>query len=110
MHLNKLINNNFIRNYASAAPTTKLYINGQFVESKTTEWIDLHNPATNEVVTRVPKSTQTEMEDAVAAAKEAYKSWSKTSILSRQQVMFKFQNIIKANMVSLSDIQLMCFI
>lgn len=87
------------RSYASAAPTTKLFIDGKFVESKTTEWIDLHNPATNEVVTRVPKATKTEMEDAVAAASEAFKTWSKTSILTRQQIMFKYQNIIKANMV-----------
>lgn len=69
------------------------------MESKTTEWIDLHNPATNEIVTRVPKATQTEMEDAVEAAKVAFKTWSKTSILTRQQVMFKYQSIIKANMV-----------
>lgn len=91
------------RSYSSASsiPTTKLYINGKFVESKTTEWIDLHNPATNEVVTRVPKATKAEMEDAVGAAKEALKSWSQTSILTRQQIMFKYQNIIKANMVSL---------
>jgi len=33
----------------SAVPTTKLFINGKFVESKTKEWIDVHNPATNEV-------------------------------------------------------------
>jgi malonate-semialdehyde dehydrogenase (acetylating)/methylmalonate-semialdehyde dehydrogenase len=33
----------------SAVPTTKLFINGKFVESKTKDWIDVHNPATNEV-------------------------------------------------------------
>jgi malonate-semialdehyde dehydrogenase (acetylating)/methylmalonate-semialdehyde dehydrogenase len=87
------------RSYAATAPTTKMFINGKFVESKTNEWIDLHDPATNEVVTRVPKCTQSEMEDAVSAAKEAYRSWSKVSILSRQQIMFKYQGIIKNNMV-----------
>ncbi|CAG7696140.1 unnamed protein product [Allacma fusca] len=104
VHLNQWINAAGVRSrcYSVNAPTTKLFINGQFVESKATEWIDLHNPATNEVVTRVPKSTQTEMEDAVAAAKDAFKSWSKTSILTRQQLMFKFQNVIKANMKELA--------
>jgi len=88
------------RTYASSSvPTTKMFINGKFVESKTSEWIDLHNPATNEVITRVPKCTQSEMEEAVAAAKEAYRSWSKVSVLSRQQIMFKYQGIIKDNMV-----------
>lgn len=88
-----------IRGYASSSvPTTKMFINGQFVESKTTEWIDLMNPATNEPVTRVPICTNDEMEAAVSAAKDAFKTWSQTSILTRQQSMFKLQNLIKENM------------
>ncbi|RZF39164.1 hypothetical protein LSTR_LSTR005792 [Laodelphax striatellus] len=87
----------------SCPPTTKLYLNGKMVESKTSEWIDLHNPATNEVVTRAPKSTKTEMEDAVMACKETFKTWSKTSPISRQQIMFRYQNIIKANMKQLAE-------
>ncbi|XP_046664572.1 probable methylmalonate-semialdehyde dehydrogenase [acylating], mitochondrial isoform X2 [Homalodisca vitripennis] len=85
-----------------ALSNTKLFIDGKSVESKTNEWIDLHNPATNEVVTRVPKSTKAEMEAAVESAKAAFKSWSNTSPLTRQQIMFKFQNIIKANMKELA--------
>lgn len=92
------------RFYASSSvPTTKLFINGKFVESKTNEWIDLHNPATNEVITRVPKSTPDEMEAAVRASQEAFTSWSKTSVLSRQQIMFKYQQLIKSNMKRLAD-------
>jgi len=82
--------------------TTKLFIDGKSVESKATEWIDLHNPATNEVITRVPKATNDEMEAAVASAKAAYKNWSNTSPLTRQQIMFRYQNIIKANMKDLA--------
>ncbi|UYV77937.1 ALDH6A1 [Cordylochernes scorpioides] len=59
--------------------------------------------ATNEVVTRVPQSTQTEMEAAVAAAKEAYLSWSNTTILSRQQTMFRLQHLIRSNMKRLAE-------
>ncbi|KAK9503096.1 hypothetical protein O3M35_011737 [Rhynocoris fuscipes] len=88
---------------AAAVPNTKMFINGKTVESKTTEWIDLHNPATNELVTRVPKCTKSEMEDAVASSAEAFKTWSKTSIITRQQIMFKFQNIIKDNMEQLAE-------
>ncbi|GAB6027771.1 hypothetical protein CHUAL_002007 [Chamberlinius hualienensis] len=92
-----------LRRYAStSAPTTKLFINGKFVESKTKNWIDVHNPATNEVVTRVPISTADEMESAVAAARDAFPSWSRTSILTRQQHMFKLQNLIKANQKKLA--------
>lgn len=75
-----------------------MFIDNKFVESRATEWIDLHDPATNEIVTRVPKCTQSEMEAAVESSKKAYKSWSQTSILTRQQVMFKLQQIIRLNM------------
>ncbi|XP_063228858.1 probable methylmalonate-semialdehyde/malonate-semialdehyde dehydrogenase [acylating], mitochondrial [Bacillus rossius redtenbacheri] len=88
---------------SSAIPNTKLFIDGKFVESQTSEWIDLHNPATNEVVTRVPKSTRSEMEAAVQSAKEAFKSWSRTSVLTRQQLMFRYQDIIKKNMSTLAE-------
>ncbi|KAK3608548.1 hypothetical protein CHS0354_042525 [Potamilus streckersoni] len=91
------------RHYGSGSvPTTKLFINGQFVESKTKKWIDVHDPATNEVVTRVPEATNGEMETAVAAAKEAFKSWKDTTVLTRQQHMFKLQNLIKENLTDLA--------
>ncbi|KAF2348111.1 Aldehyde dehydrogenase domain [Trinorchestia longiramus] len=94
----------FRRGFASAAPTTKLFINGQFVESKSDKFLDVHNPATNEVVTRVPCATAAEMEAAGAAAVEAFKTWSQTSVLTRQQVMFKYQQLIKSNMDELSKL------
>ena len=89
-------------NSSRSVATTKLFIDGRFIESKTNDWIDLHNPATNEVITRVPKSTQAEMEAAVNSAKTAFKSWSQTSILARQQTMFKYQKLIKDNMKKLA--------
>jgi len=89
------------RSYSSAA-TTKMFIDGKFVESKTSEWIDLHDPATNQVISRVPKCTQDEMRRALESNKQAFKSWSSQSILSRQQVMFKLQALIKDNMGELA--------
>lgn len=63
----------------------------------------MHNPATNEVITRVPKATNSEMLAAVESAKEAYKTWSQTSILTRQSLMLKLQQIIRANMKYLAE-------
>ena len=51
-----------------------------------------------QVVTRVPHSTTTEMEAAVESAKSAFRTWSKTTPLARQQVMFKYQQLIKENL------------
>lgn len=56
--------------------------------------------ATNEVITRVPEATQEEMNRAVESAQKAFKSWSNTTVLHRQQIMFKYQQLIKDNMVS----------
>ncbi|KAK4293395.1 hypothetical protein Pmani_033903 [Petrolisthes manimaculis] len=86
----------------NTVPNTKLFINGKFIESQTKNFIDVHNPATNEVVTRVPQATQTEMESAVESASEAFKEWSETSVLTRQQVMFKYQQLIKENIHELA--------
>lgn len=74
-----------------------MFINGKFIDSSTTEWIDLHDPATNNIVTRVPKCTPAEMQMAVDSSKKAYDSWKDTSILTRQQVMLKLQQIIRSN-------------
>jgi len=86
------------RLYSASAPTTKLFIDGEFVESKTSDWIDLHNPATNEVITRVPKATQGEMQAAVDSSKLAYETWSQTTVLTRQQIMLKYQDLIKRDL------------
>lgn len=50
-----------------------MFIDGKFVESKTTEYIDLFDPATNELVTKVPKCTDAEMQEAVDSSKKAFK-------------------------------------
>lgn len=92
----------FSKQFRRSIYNTKFFIDGKEVDSETSEWIDLHNPATNEVVTRVPKCTKAEMEAAVNSSKAAFKTWSKTSPLFRQQIMFRFQNIIKENMKKLA--------
>ncbi|XP_057671538.1 probable methylmalonate-semialdehyde dehydrogenase [acylating], mitochondrial [Diorhabda carinulata] len=91
------------RNYSNVAPTTKLFIDGNFVDSKTTEWIDLHDPATNNLVTKVPKSTTSEMEAAVESSKNAYESWKQTSVLTRQQLMLKLQAVIRRDIKKLAQ-------
>ena len=81
-------------------PTVKLFIDGQMVESKADRWIDNYNPATQEVVSRVPCATQDEMNAAVAAAKRAFPAWRERSVMARQNVMFQLRQLIKENMVS----------
>ncbi|KAF5094022.1 hypothetical protein D0Z00_003735 [Geotrichum galactomycetum] len=77
--------------------TTKGFVNNELVESKATEWIEVHDPATNNVVTKVPQSTPQELLDAVDAAEAAFKTFKNSSILSRQQIAFNYVRLIREN-------------
>ena len=89
-------------NVAALAPTVKLLIGGQFVESQTTEWRDVVNPATQQVLARVPFATQNEIDAAVASAKAAFKTWKKTPIGARARIFLKYQQLIRENMAELA--------
>ncbi|KAJ9292983.1 hypothetical protein DTO271G3_8281 [Paecilomyces variotii] len=76
---------------------TTNFIDNQFVPSKATTWIDLYDPATNNLVTRVPQSTDEELQAAVRSAEKAFPAWRATSIMHRQQVLFKFTSLIRTH-------------
>ena len=85
-------------------PQVPLLINGEFVQSKTTEWRDVVNPATQEVIARVPMATQEELDAAVAAAKEAFKTWRYTPIGTRARIFLKLQQLIRENIKEVAAI------
>lgn len=86
----------------AAAASVKLLINGKFVDSKTAEWRDVVNPATQEVLARVPFATDAEIAAAIASAKEAFKTWKNTPIAARARIMLKLQALIRENMSSIA--------
>lgn len=68
---------------------------GELKESRCEEYINVRNPATQTVVCRVPRSTQDEMEEAVACAQEAFLTWREVPVQHRSRVMFKLQGLIR---------------
>lgn len=78
--------------------TAKLLIGGAFLESESEEWRDIVNPATQEVIGRVPFATKGELDAAVEAAKKAFRTWSVTPIGTRMRVMLRFQDLVRENM------------
>jgi len=76
---------------------TANFLDNKFVPSQATQWIDLHDPATNNLVTRVPQSTDAELKAAVDSAEAAFPAWRATSIMHRQQLMFKYTALIREN-------------
>ncbi len=89
-------------NTKQSSPTVKLLINGEFVESSSTQWQDVINPATQQVLARVPMATAAEVAAAVGAAKSAFTSWRKTPIGARARIFLKYQQLIRENMQELA--------
>lgn len=82
----------------------KQLINGEFVDSKTDQWIDLTDPATQQVIAKVPQTTDDEINEAVAAAKEAFKTWRKTPITTRARIFLTYQALIREHMDELAEL------
>ncbi|SHI28185.1 CoA-acylating methylmalonate-semialdehyde dehydrogenase [Pollutimonas bauzanensis] len=86
----------------SAVPRIPLLIGGELVQSKTTEWRDVVNPATQEVVAQVPFATREELDLAVANSKEAFKTWRNASQGARMRVMLNLQKLVRDNTAALA--------
>ena len=89
--------------HAASVRTAKLLIDGKFVESITNEWRDIVNPATQDVVGRVPFATKEEVDAAVASAANAFKTWRLTSLGVRMRVMLRFQDLVRQNMKRIAE-------
>ncbi|XP_022727288.1 methylmalonate-semialdehyde dehydrogenase [acylating], mitochondrial-like isoform X1 [Durio zibethinus] len=83
-------------------PRVPNLIGGRFVDSQSFASIDVINPATQEVVSQVPLTTNEEFRAAVFAAKRAFPSWRSTPITIRQRIMFKFQELIQRDIDKLA--------
>jgi len=84
---------------ATATATDQLcknFINGEWVESKSTKIFERRNPAnTDEVVARIALSTREEMKRAIAAAKAAFPAWRDTPAPQRGKILFKVVRIME---------------
>ena len=87
---------------AAEAPSVKLLLDGKFIDSKTSEWHDVVNPATQEVLAQVPFATDDEINAAVASAKAAYKTWKNTPLAARARIMLKLQALVREHMTRIA--------
>lgn len=85
-------------------PRIPLLIGGKHVQSVTTEWRDVLDPATQKVVARVPLATQEELNAAVANAHEAYATWRNSGQGTRMRVMLKLQQLIREHAGTLAEL------
>ena len=79
-----------------------LLINGEMVAGTST--MPVLNPATEEVLTDCPRSSEEQLNQAVQAAKNAFSSWSQTQIQERKEIVLKIADIVEANAQELAQI------
>ncbi len=72
----------------SATAVLENYVGGAWTPAGAAEHLDVTNPATGEVLARVPLSTATDVDAAVAAARAALPAWRAVSVINRAKVLF----------------------
>ncbi|NWG08477.1 MAG: CoA-acylating methylmalonate-semialdehyde dehydrogenase [Chloroflexi bacterium] len=73
------------------------YINGEWVKPGVTEYFDVINPATGQVIARTPLSAKADVDAAAKAANEAFKTWRRVPVQDRVQYLFKLRDLLKTN-------------
>jgi malonate-semialdehyde dehydrogenase (acetylating)/methylmalonate-semialdehyde dehydrogenase len=81
----------------------KNYINGEWMESRGTKTLDVVNPATLEVLAKVPLSLPEDVKDAIKAAKEAFWGWRCTSPATRVSYLYEYRNLLNDHFEELSE-------
>ena len=79
-----------------------LIIGGEKVA--TSDHFEIRDPGTGDVVGECPIATKQDLDRAVAAAREAYKSWSKSSDQERKDAVNRIADAIHANMEELAEL------
>ena len=77
-------------------PALSLYIDGQFIAAEGRKEQDVLNPATNQVIGRLPHATAEDLQRALNAAQRAFESWKKTSPLERSKILRKVAELARA--------------
>lgn len=72
----------------------KNFINGEWVKATTEQLQSVPNPATGEEIALVPISSKEDVNIAVQAAKDAFKTWGKTPVPKRARILFKYQQLL----------------
>ena len=80
------------------------YINGQFVAATSNVTLEVVSPLDGTLLSTVPMSASKDLNDAVAAAKKAFPSWSKTPIKERVQVFFKYKYLLEQHLDELAKL------
>jgi 1-pyrroline dehydrogenase len=88
-----------------SATRTRMFINGEWVDSGGGETAEVLNPATEEVIAEVPRGTPEDADRAVDAAAAAFAEWSETTPAERSAMLLKLAAAIEDDAAELSRIE-----
>ena len=71
------------------------FINGKFMQPKTEEYLDVFEPATGQVYSKVPNSSSTDIDVAFQAANAAFPGWSELTVTDRSQYLHKIAELLE---------------
>src|ERR1700683_884486 len=84
------------------APDLQNYVGGGWHRSSTTEYVEVANPATAEILARTPMSTTADVDVAVQAAADAFPAWRRTAPGERVQYLFKLKTLLEEHIDELA--------
>ncbi|WP_242202351.1 aldehyde dehydrogenase [Aestuariivivens insulae] len=79
------------------------FINGQFYDPISNEWIDNYCPASGEVYGKIPNASKADVENAYIAAQSAFPSWSQTTLEERSRILIKISELLEANLQQFAE-------
>src|SRR5467141_3384609 len=80
-----------------------MYIDGEWVHSKTEEKIDVVNPTTERVIGQVPRANRDEVKEALEAASDAQPKWEHLPSIKRASFLFKIAQLIRRDKERLAE-------
>lgn len=90
---------------ASGTQMLKNYINNEYVAAQGEGTLELQSPVTEEVIAISPISNEADVNAAVAAAKEAFKTWRRTTPSERQACLLKLADALEEHGREIAEIQ-----
>ena len=85
----------------------RLYIDGAFHDAKSNRWIDVINPATQEVIARVPDGNAADIDDAVRAARRAFEGapWREVTAQERGRILLRLAQIVRGHAAEWAELE-----
>ena len=83
----------------------KNFINGEYVDARSNETLDIINPATGQVYATSPVSSAADVDDAYKVADAAFEQWSQTTPGERQLALFRIADALEARAEEMADVE-----